>query len=656
MTYGDAQWEVLRISSGLHRKFGLKLNARVGLLGDASAEWLLCDLALMRCGADTVCLTAPGRRSKIETQPTNDEDMVQAKMNSLSASVMSIPDGNHLFSGLELQLLLCSTDWLEYFIEASPEEIPRCPIVTFTPAHPRLAAMAHHCGLQVFDLEFIAHFGEVAGWVPYIGVGGFEVFTTMYRSRSGSKSELAGVSVSLRGLALSAHSVREALVLRSDDVHFSYAWPAFAAERVVLHAVLAAGGSVGFFGGVRSPQIFDDIRRLQPTFLLGAPSLFRRQITRLRQKHVGWLGSLSFYLYRWALRHVMLLEEADCGVPESNTWLSKFKEGLARRCLQKPFSWWLAKPFMNARSALLGSRTRLRFVLTLCTVGSTALPPERCLWMRLLLGCPVLKGFVAVEAGGIVTLGEAPYFGEVAAEAFAVGRELPEVIFELLPLKIPIDDPDILGSAKAGIRLGTLQIRGPEGSGEKRVGVVCGRRGQELFVFGRLVSLQASRGNKGALCEALEQLLIQVAGPWLLQLMLVARDEGVVGIAAVRLEEVWRLARQCGIKGVSSGEDLCKDPRVVKLCLRELQISALRNKFSEAEMPLALHLQAAPFSFEAGLSSPTFQLRRDQLLPLFASTIEELFASTANGSDDEDDFLEGVPKVSGHKLRSTETF
>ena len=41
-------------------------------------------------------------------------------------------------------------------------------------------------------MPFIAHFGEVAGWVPYIGVGGFDVLTTMYRSRSGTKSELAG--------------------------------------------------------------------------------------------------------------------------------------------------------------------------------------------------------------------------------------------------------------------------------------------------------------------------------------------------------------------------------------------------------------------------------------------------------------------------------
>ena len=55
-----------------------------------------------------------------------------------------------------------------------------------------LSALLHLAGLKVWDLPFIAHFGEVAGWVPYIGVSGFDVLTTMYRSRSGTKSELAG--------------------------------------------------------------------------------------------------------------------------------------------------------------------------------------------------------------------------------------------------------------------------------------------------------------------------------------------------------------------------------------------------------------------------------------------------------------------------------
>lgn len=67
MSYGDAQFEVLRISSGLHRKFGLGRGSQVGLLGDASGDWLLCDLALMRLGVNTVCLAAPATHPTMGT-------------------------------------------------------------------------------------------------------------------------------------------------------------------------------------------------------------------------------------------------------------------------------------------------------------------------------------------------------------------------------------------------------------------------------------------------------------------------------------------------------------------------------------------------------------------------------------------------------------
>ena len=173
------------------------------------------------------------------------------------------------------------------------------------------------------------------GWVPYIGVGGFDVLTTMYRSRSGTKSELAGVSVSLRGLALCAHSVRSALGLSCDDRHFSYIWPAFTAERLMLHAVLAAGGAVGFFGGIRSPRIFEDIKQLRPSFLVGTASLFRRQITRLHMKHVGVLGTLSYHLQRWALLR--------CKEEEDESMLRR----LAELLLRQPMSRWLNRPFVG---------------------------------------------------------------------------------------------------------------------------------------------------------------------------------------------------------------------------------------------------------------------------------------------------------------------
>ena len=213
--------------------------------------------------------------------------------------------------------------------------------------------------------------------MPYIGVGGFDVLTTMYRSRSGTKSELAGVSVSLRGLALCAHSVRQSLGLTCDDRHFSYIWPAFTAERLMLHAVLAAGGAIGFFGGVRSPRIFEDIKHLRPSFLVGTASLFRRQITRLHMKHVGMWGTLSYHLQRWALLRKAEEDEEDGLLKRLAEWL-----------LRQPLSRWLNRPFvgrprphtMRSQEVLRAQRVCLGLI---STADSTLLGLMNCLRLDL---------------------------------------------------------------------------------------------------------------------------------------------------------------------------------------------------------------------------------------------------------------------------------
>eukprot|EP00929_Paragymnodinium_shiwhaense_P035755 TRINITY_DN19275_c0_g1_i1.p1 TRINITY_DN19275_c0_g1~~TRINITY_DN19275_c0_g1_i1.p1 ORF type:complete len:1537 (+),score=317.56 TRINITY_DN19275_c0_g1_i1:102-4712(+) len=615
LTYHEVQREVLRISSGLHRRYNLKRNTRVGLLGDACAEWLLCDISLMRCGVDIVCLAAPAAEGR------------------------EVPKARDW--GLEL--LCVSSEWLEYFAapERQPDERPHCPIVSFEQVTPRLAALAASTwGVEVVSLEFVAHFGEVSGWVPYVGAGGFEVHTTMFRSRTGTRSELAGVSVSLQALAISAGDLAKALRLRSTDVHFSYGWPAFAAERVMLHAVLACGGAIGFFGGTRSPRIFEDIRFLRPTFLAGTTSLFKNQLLRLNERRqVGLLARLCFSLHHWALQQVSKTDAGDdvgqlSGLPQWwQRWLSSGQaKAVARCCLVEPLATLLSMPFAHTRAALIGHKTRLRFVLAFCTSGNTCLPPDRCLWMRMIFMCPVMKGLVAVEAGGLVTLGEAPYLGgaDATMESFAVGSELNGARLELLPLSLPVPQPvSILQSERSGIELGTLRLHGISG-GSMRVGIVCGRRGKHFYCFGRLVSLEESCNGHPALCEALEQLLGQHRSlDWLSQLLLTARPEGLVGIASVREEELSRLVKRIGLAESKRTEELCKDPFVRQYCLEQLQRCADEHGFTAAERPRAVHLQMASFSLKEGLQTPTLQLRRDLLLPHLKPVIDSLFEEIA---------------------------
>merc|ERR1719506_1343536 len=189
--------------------------------------------------------------------------------------------------------------------------------------------------------------------------------------------------------------------------------------------------------------------------------------------------------------------------------------------------------------------------------------------MRAMFGCPVYKGLVAVEAGGLITLGEAPYISETPMDAFAVGKELPGVTIDLLPLnKLPMPI-NVCGSRVAGVQHGSMKLRGLNNC-TFRVGLVCGRLNGELLVFGRMVSLEESAYENAALCEGLEQLLVQLSGPWLMQLLLTARPSGIVGIAVIRLEELWQRLGWRRI-GLSCQEDLCNNPSVRTFCLQELR-------------------------------------------------------------------------------------
>ncbi|CAK0828823.1 unnamed protein product [Prorocentrum cordatum] len=435
--------------------------------------------------------------------------------------------------------------------------------------------------------------------------------------------------------------------------------PAFFGERVVVHAVLAVGGAVGFYGGVRSPKVLEDIRELGPTFIVGTPSLLGAQIQNVRALHESSLTRFRFGIQRWALQNA----QAEPGP----------RRRLARLCLGGCVGGWLTAPFREARAALLGRRSQPRFVLALCFPGSVAMPPEVCLWLRVVFGCRVLKCLVLAEAGGLATLGEAPYFGG-ALEAFAVGRALPGVYIEFAGQ----ERGDLLENCCAPgaqrLRAGTMRVRGSfemsrgdlrrrwrsagrsrgsqwaptpleagpppdEGAAMEvmrpRVVGLCCEETQTVYVLGRTGSLEMAPSGC-VVCDALEQLLCSSPSvPWLLQLMLTARgDRGVVGLGVVQLEHLWRLASRIGealARGRQRGAALPKPggAGVLPRGAPGPRQPAWGARGGSGEQPRALHLQLEQFSQEKGLQTSELLLRRDRIKEACREPIERLFDQLA---------------------------
>lgn len=81
-------------------------------------------------------------------------------------------------------------------------------------------------------------------------------------------------------------------------------------------------------------------------------------------------------------------------------------------------------------------------------------------------------------------------------------------------------------------------------------------------------------------------------------------------------------------KNGESGDfvSLCNNSNVRKYVLDELNSEAQKNKLRGFEMLKAVHLEPVPFDFERELITPTFKLKRQQLLKYYKDCIDQLYS------------------------------
>jgi long-subunit acyl-CoA synthetase (AMP-forming) len=72
-------------------------------------------------------------------------------------------------------------------------------------------------------------------------------------------------------------------------------------------------------------------------------------------------------------------------------------------------------------------------------------------------------------------------------------------------------------------------------------------------------------------------------------------------------------------------ELLCENLKARKYVLDELNSTGQKNKLRGFEMLRAVHLEPNPFDIERDLVTPTFKLKRPQLLKYYKDCIDELY-------------------------------
>lgn len=385
-------------------------DVTVGILGDSCPEWLLCDLACSRSGLVTAAMQASGE--------------------------FGLGSEKTLY---EVNILITSRTWVEHVIKNRNKLASLKLIIQWEPVEQGMVDAARAVGLRLVDLALAESYPRLRGALPARRTLPQACATEVYRW-SGTTGEAQCMRFSHQQLVRVAHRLSTApdLRLMPSDVHFSFNSLSFLGERMLCYAVLVAGASVGFYHGEHSVALFDDIQLLKPTLLAAPPLAFRAPFELLRKALAA--GPITRALFHIAYRAQENRLRGSPGMlarpPDGHdlrSWLrvAAFRVQALRGVLFDAIGLGGVLRSLRPGQRVLGGR--LRVFVMLCSHKKAALLPEEARFMRICLGCPVLKALVLTEAGGPVTLGEACYFADTLDELLFVGRPLTHVELESEP-------------------------------------------------------------------------------------------------------------------------------------------------------------------------------------------------------------------------------
>jgi long-chain acyl-CoA synthetase len=380
----------------------------------------------------------------------------------------------------------------------------------------------------------------------------------------------------------------------------SYLPLAHSFERAVTLTVIAYAGRIGFYQG-NINELFNDIAALRPTFLVGAPRV-------------------------WSRLHDKLILTIDSGSPVKKKlfyWGFAAKQSALQQGQSTPL--WDKILFSKTKARLGG---RVRYILS----GSAPLDPKLGEFLRICFCCDVLEGYGLTEnsAGASVTLLEDTKLGHVGTPFCCIEVKLADV-------------PEMNYSSKHNPPTGEVMLRGanvfkgyfndPEKTKEALEPDGWFHTGDigkwnpngTLSIIDRKKNIfKLSQGEYVAV-EYLEG--IYKRSRYVLQVWVYGSSYKRFLIAFVVPDPDVLLpwAKQNGIDG--DLKSLCDNQKVNQVVLDSLTAVGNEAKLKGFEFVKAIRLVPDPFVVETELITPTFKLRRPNLLKFFQKDVDALYAT-----------------------------
>ncbi|XP_022864336.1 long chain acyl-CoA synthetase 4-like [Olea europaea var. sylvestris] len=568
MSYKEVYDLVMKVGNSV-RTCGIEEAGRCGIYGANSPEWLI---SMEACNAH---------------------------------GLYCVPLYDTLGAGA-VEFIICHAEVTIVFVEEKkiPELLKTCPSTTKS-----LKTIVSFGKLTSQQREEGEKFGVVMhSWDEFLLLGENKHFdlpvkkktdicTIMYTS--GTTGDPKGVMISnnsvitlVAGVERLLGSVKEAL--NESDVYISYLPLAHIFDRVIEECCIHHGASIGLWRG-DVKLLVEDIAELKPTIFCAVPRVLDRIYSGLKQKisSGGFIKQTVFnFAYSLKLRNLRNgMKYTEASPLGDKIAFSKIKEGLGG----------------NVRLILSGAAPLASHVEEFLRVVSCSY---------------VIQGYGLTEtcAGTFVSVpGEHDMLGTVGPPVPNVDvclESVPEMGYDALSSK-PRGEVCIRGDTlfsgyfKREDLTKEVLIDGWFHTGD----IGAWQPNGSLKIIDRKKNIfKLSQGEYVAVeyLENIYDLASDIDSIWVYGNSF---ESFLVAVVNPKMEAVEQWAAENGISG--NFDALCKNTRVKEYILGHLTKIAKEKKLKGFEFIKALHLDPVPFDMERELLTPTFKMKRPQLLKYY---------------------------------------
>lgn len=582
LTYQEVYEAAIRFGSAI-RSCGVNPGDRCGIYGSNCPEWII---AMEACNSQAI--------TYVPLYDTLGANAVEFIINHAEVSIAFVQE-NKIPS-----ILSC---------------LPRCcsylkTIVSFANVSSSQKREAEELGASCFSWEEFLQLGTLDCELPPKKKS--DISTIMYTS--GTTGEPKGVVLTNQAIIAEVLSVDQMFavtgkVCSGEDTYFSFLPLAHVYDQIIETHCIHKGCSIGFWqGDVRC--LMEDIQELKPTMFSGVPRVYDRIYTGISNK-ISSGGALSKILFEFAYNYK--LGNMKKGMPQNKA--APLLDSLV---------------FSKIREAFGG---RLQAMLS----GAAPLPSHVEEFLRVTSGAPLTQGYGLTESCSGCFTSLADVFNMIGT----VG--VPMTTIEARLESVPEMGYDALSSVPRGeicLRGNTLfsgYYKRPDLTEEVIVDgwFHTGDIGEwqpngAMKIIDRKKNIfKLSQGEYVAV-ESIENIYLQCPLTTLIWVYGNSFESFLVAVVVPdrgALED-WAVNH---LHEAVDFKSLCENPKARKHILDELNSTAQKHNLRGFEMLKAVHLEPTPFDIEKDLITPTFKLKRPQLLKYYKDKIDQLY-SEAKGS------------------------